>query len=134
LDGLTAPNRAQEKQDQNMKMARKTAVCLSAIITTLVSGCTVTMTPNGVVATGPEPVVVVAPETYVWDGVEYVGFYNGQYMYLNGGGVWVVCDEARLARFHGWERGHPDWRREAIHYDRGHRPDPRRAPRPEDRR
>jgi hypothetical protein len=118
----------------NMKMAKKTTVCLSAMAAALISGCTVTMTPNGVVATGPEPVVVVAPETYVWDGYEYVGEYNGQYMYLNPGGVWVVCDEVRLGRFHGWERGHPDWRRGAFRYDRAHRPDPRRGPRPEERR
>jgi hypothetical protein len=81
------------------------------------------MRPTGVVATGPEPVAVVAPGAYVWDGVEYVGEYNGQYMYLSGGGVWVVCDEMRLARFHGWEGGHPEWRRTAIHNDRARRPD-----------
>jgi hypothetical protein len=111
-----------------MKKTMQSKLGLSLLFTAMVSGCTVTWTPNAVVAVGPEPVVVVAPNAYVWDGVEYVGEYNGQYMYLNGGGAWVVCDEMRLARFHGWEGGHADWRREAIHYDRAHRPDPRRAP------
>jgi hypothetical protein len=111
-----------------MKRMMSSTVGLSVIITALVSGCTLSMTPVGVVATGPEPVVVMAPSAYVWDGFEYVGDYNGQYMYLNGGGVWVVCDEPRLARFHGWEGGHADWRRSAIRYDRSHRPDPRRGP------
>jgi hypothetical protein len=108
-----------------MKMTMKSTMGLSVIITALVSGCTISMRPTGVVAMGPEPVVVVAPAAYVWDGVEYVGEYDGQYVYLSGGGVWVVCDEMRLARFHGWEGGHPDWRRAAIHNDRAHRPDSR---------
>lgn len=109
-------------------MRIKSAVGLSIITTALVSGCTVSWTPNSVVVATPAPIVEVGPAGYVWDGVEYVGEYNGQYMYLNGGGVWVVCDEMRLARFHGWEGSHPDWRRAAIHNDRAHRPDPHRAP------
>jgi len=69
------------------------------------------------------PVVEVVPETYVWDGVEYVGVYNGQYMYFGPAGVWVVCDPFVLERFHGWEGVHPDWRREAIRNDGEHRLD-----------
>jgi hypothetical protein len=83
----------------------------------LVSGCTVTVTPNAAVV-APAPVVVAAPEYYVWDGVEYVGEYNGGYMYLNPGGVWVVCDPVVIERFHHWEGYHRDWRRTAIHNDR----------------
>ena len=48
-------------------------------------------------------------------------------MYMRGPGVWVECDEVRLARFHGWERGHPDWRRNAIHNDRDHRREERKV-------
>src|SRR5271170_5934103 len=107
-------------------MSVKTTVCLSVVVAALVSGCEVAVTPGGVVATGPAPVVEVAPPSYVWDGFEYVGEYNGGFMYLNAGGVWVTADPVILGRFHGWERGHPDWRRSAVHYDRGHRPDPRR--------
>jgi hypothetical protein len=92
---------------------------MTALMAALVSGCTVTVTPNAaVVAPPPPPVVVAAPEFYVWDGVEYVGEYNGSYMYLNAGGVWVVCDPVIVERFHRWEGFHPDWRRTAIHNDR----------------
>jgi hypothetical protein len=108
-----------------MKMTAKMTICLSAVITALVSGCQVSFTPPVVVATPVAPVVEVAPPSYVWDGVEFVGEYNGGYMCLNGAGVWVACDPVVLGRFHGWERGHPDWRRSAHAYDRGHRPNPR---------
>jgi hypothetical protein len=119
-----------------MKTTVKSKICLSVVMTALVSGCTVTVTPRGgemVVAPPPPPAVVVAPEFYVWDGVEFVGEVNGAYMYLNPGGVWVVCDGPRLERFHGWERYHADWRRTAIRYDRAHRPDPRSMRREEER-
>ena len=62
---------------------------------------------------------------YVWDGYEYVGG-GGQYMYWGPGGVWLACDPFRLERFHGWERGHPDWRQSAFgnerRYARGRAP------------
>lgn len=112
-----------------MKLIDARMVCLSAL-TALISGCTVTVTPDAAVVAPPPPVVVVAPDYYVWDGYEYVGEYNGRYMYLNPGGVWVVCDPVIVERFHRWEGGHPDWRRTAIHNDRFRRdhPEPRRAP------
>jgi hypothetical protein len=103
----------------------------------LVSGCVVE--PNGqvglqlpVISIAPPVVVapaivvdppvveapVMVPESYVWDGYEYVGFVGGQYFYLGPGNVWLVCEPFRLERFQGWERGHPDWRDHAIRNDR----------------
>jgi hypothetical protein len=100
---------------------------LAATGLVLVSGCVVE--PNGRVAFqplvvvapppvvyAPEPVVMV-PDDYVWDGYENVGFIGGQYYYLGAGNVWIVADPYRLDRFHGWERGHPDWRNHAIRND-----------------
>jgi len=69
----------------------------------------------------PEPVVegpVMVPDQYTWDGVEYVGLVGDQYFYLGPGNMWLVADPFRLDRFHGWERGHPDWREHATHNDR----------------
>lgn len=89
--------------------------CLLAIVAALATSCAVQFgTPTLEVAV-PVPVVEVGvPDAYVWDGVEYVGLVGGTYMYLGPGGTWLVCDEVRLGRFHGWERGHPDWHRNAI--------------------
>jgi hypothetical protein len=105
---------------------KHSTVYWSIALAALVPGCSISVTPMAP-APPPAAVVVAAPEAYVWDGVEFVGEYNGRFMYLNGGGVWIECDEVRLARFHGWERGHPDWRRNAIHNDRGHRRDERKV-------
>jgi hypothetical protein len=79
--------------------------------------------PPVVVETAPPvvyapPVVVGVPDSYTWDGYEYVGVVGDQYFYLGAGNVWLVCDPFRLDRFHGWERGHPDWRVHAIRNDR----------------
>ncbi len=63
--------------------------------------------------------VAVVPETYVWDGFEYVGVVGGGYVYLGPGGVWLACEPWRLERFHGWERGHPDWRGHPEHFGGG---------------
>jgi hypothetical protein len=57
------------------------------------------------------------PDTYVWDGVEYVGVVGGQYYYLGPGDIWLPFDAVRVARFHDWERVHADWRDHAIHND-----------------
>jgi len=72
-----------------------------------------------VVAPPPPPVVVETPvpDYYVWDGYEYVGVVGDQYYYLGPGNVWLVCEPFRLERFHGWERGHADWRAHATHND-----------------
>jgi hypothetical protein len=98
-----------------MEMKNSRIVCLLTIIAALASGCTVTVAPPVVDVAPPEAVVTVGvPDSYTWDGVEYVGVMGGQYMYLGPGGAWLVCDPFRLERFHGWERGHPDWRNHAI--------------------
>lgn len=61
----------------------------------------------------PEPVYYV-PDGYVWDGYEYVGVVGDQYFYLGAGNVWIACEPWRVERFHGWERGHSDWRGHVI--------------------
>jgi hypothetical protein len=130
------------------KMVRICSLSMAAAGLALLSGCAVDQ--NGRVVVGlptvvvappvyvaPEPVVVEAPvmvpETYVEVNGEYVGVVGDQYFYLGPGGVWLVCDAARLERFHGWEREHRDWREHAIRNDRfrrdahGHEA-PRHAP------
>lgn len=64
------------------------------------------------------PAVTVAPDSYVWDGSEYVGVVGGQYYYLGPGDVWLTMDGPRLARWHDWIHGHPDWHDHAIHNER----------------
>jgi hypothetical protein len=69
------------------------------------------------VVTVPAPAVTVevgVPDTYVWDGDEYVGVVGGAYFYLGPGDVWLPFDAVRVARFHDWERLHADWRDHAI--------------------
>jgi hypothetical protein len=103
----------------------------------MVAGCTVTVSPPvavvpapavvdvappPVVEDSPAPAVVVAPpapvvavpDSYVWDGVEFVGFVGPRFFYLGPGHVWLGCDPARLNRFHHWESYHPDWRQHTI--------------------
>jgi len=67
-----------------------------------------------VVQTPPPAEPVMVPEDYAWDGYEYVGLVGDQYYYLGAGNVWLVCEPFRLERFHGWERGHPDWHAHAV--------------------
>ena len=111
-----------------MKMMIKPRICFCAVITALVSGCQISVGPGPAPVVVTEPVVEVVPDAYVWDGVEYVGYYNGQYMYFGPAGVWVVCDAFVLDRFHGWERYHPDWREHAIRNDQEHRLDREHRP------
>jgi hypothetical protein len=90
----------------------------------LASGCVVRpdgRVEAGVEVTAPTPEVTVetaVPDDYVWDGYEYVGLVGDQYYYLGSGNVWIIADPFRLNRFHGWERGHPDWRTHAIRNER----------------
>ena len=99
----------------------------------LVSGCViepsgrvafqpfVVVAPQPVVYAAPPPVEVdpvMVPDSYVWDGYEYVGYIGNQYYYLGPGNIWLFCDPFRLERFHGWESGHGDWRSHAIRNDR----------------
>jgi hypothetical protein len=86
------------------------------------SGCVVQSDDRvGVgVAVETPPIVTVeatVPDDYVWDGYEYVGVVGDQYYYLGPDHVWLVADPIRLERFHGWERGHADWRSHAIRND-----------------
>jgi hypothetical protein len=105
----------------------KTALLLGiSSIALIFSGCVVR--PDGRVGIGVgvafQPVVVATPppvtvpDDYVWDGYEYVGLVGDQYYYLGPGDVWLIADPFRLDRFHGWERGHPDWHAHAIRNDR----------------
>jgi hypothetical protein len=121
------------KSDLPMKNKCLRVFVLSMAAVGFVSGCVVE--PNGRVAfqpfvvVAPQPMVVVAPppvevapamvpDSYVWDGYEYVGLVGDQYYYLGPGNVWLFCEPFRLERFHGWERGHADWRNHAIRNDR----------------
>jgi hypothetical protein len=105
---------------KSFKMRTKLQTVLMSLATGgLVTGCTITIQPNGAVAPQPaviveEPGPVMFPETYVWDGYEYVGVVGDRYFYLGPGNVWLVCEPFRLERFHGWERYHQDWREHAI--------------------
>jgi hypothetical protein len=127
--------RTKTRKNRTMKTKCLRACILSIAaggISVLVSGCVVE--PNGrlafqpFVVVAPQPVVVVAPapvveapvmipDSYVWDGVEYVGFVGDQYFYLGPGNFWLVCEPFRLERFHGWERDHRDWRDHATRND-----------------
>jgi hypothetical protein len=67
----------------------------------------------------PAPVVTVGvPDSYVWDGTEYVGVVGSQYFYLGPNNVWLTMDGPRLAHFHDYERAHADWRVHAIRNER----------------
>ena len=121
-----------------MKAQLKYVVPIAAVgiasMLTCVAGPTIIVTPPSVVVTAPvpapppvvvAPTVEVVPDTYTWDGDEYVGVVGDQYYYLGPGNAWVVMDAPRLARFHGWEHDHADWRDHAIRNVkyRNHAPD-----------
>jgi hypothetical protein len=98
-----------------MKIKNSSVVCLFATVAALAAGCAVEVAPPVAYVAPPQAVVEVGvPDSYVWDGVEFVGFVGGRYMYLGAGGGWLVCDSVRFDRFHAWEGGHPDWRRTAV--------------------
>jgi hypothetical protein len=115
-----------------IKFRRMGSLSMAAAGLALVSGCiveprgAVVFRPPAVVVpppvvVAPAPVVVepvMVPDSYVWDGYEYVGVVGGGYFYLGAGNVWLACEPFRLERFHGWERGHPDWRSHAVRNDR----------------
>lgn len=93
---------------------------LLAALTLIESGCYTPPPAVAVQVPAPPPptgYVTYAPDYYVWDGNEYMGVANGQYVYWTGG-VWVVAPPVIIGRFHGWARFHPDWRRRAIPYRR----------------
>jgi hypothetical protein len=120
-----------KKMNRKIKCFRVGILTMAAGGLALVSGCvvqpngqvglyvpTVEFAPAVVVAPAVEVEPVMIPEAYTWDGVEYVGLVGDQYYYLGAGNVWLVAGSDRLERFHGWERGHPDWRNHATRNDR----------------
>src|SRR5580704_8962581 len=112
--GIASYIRGHKKPNRTMNTNCLRVCFLSIVGGGLVSGCVVE--PNGEVAfqpfvvVAPAPVVVVSapvspvmvPDSYAWDGYEYVGLVGDQYFYLGSGNVWLVCDPFRLDRFHGW--------------------------------
>ncbi|HUC84165.1 MAG TPA: hypothetical protein VL970_03155 [Candidatus Acidoferrales bacterium] len=58
------------------------------------------------------------PDTYTWDGYEYVGVFGNQCYYLGPGNVWLPMVGTRLARFHTWEMDHHAWRMHATRNER----------------
>lgn len=61
------------------------------------------------------PPVTAVPNSYVWDGRNYVGMVGHQYFYLGPGNVWTIMDTpATLSYFQGWERAHPNWQAHAT--------------------
>jgi hypothetical protein len=117
------------------KKLRLFALAIAAGGLALLSGCVVgpdgrvvgvmpfvVVAPQSVVYAAPPPVVyagpVMVPDSYAWDGYEYVGLVGDQYYYLGPDNLWLFCDPFRLGRFHGWEGGHGDWRNHAIRNDR----------------
>jgi len=121
------------KKHRKIMKTKYSRACILSILTgglsLFVSGCAVEFQPP-VVAVGPpavevgppvvevEPAVVEVPDSYVWDGFEFVCFFGVAFFYLGPGDVWLGCDSVRLERFHHWEGFHPDWRDHAIHNDR----------------
>jgi hypothetical protein len=81
-------------------------------------GISISVPAPVVVVPAPAVTVEAVPDSYVWDGTEYVGVVGSQYYYLGPNNVWLTLDGPRVARFHDWERGHADWRTHAIHNDR----------------
>ena len=113
--------------NQTLKTSWSRAVLLSTAAGGLLilSGCVIRPygevgfeAPVVTVAPAVEVEPVMVPETYAWDGVEFVGLVGDQYFYLGPGNVWLVAGPDRLERFHGWERGHADWRSHATRNDR----------------
>lgn len=75
------------------------------------AGSTVVVTPTPPAAT----VAPVVPESYVWDGNEYVGVVGDNYYYLGPGNVWMTMDKQQMRRFEKWEHNHKDWRAHETH-------------------
>jgi hypothetical protein len=139
---------------KNAGVGEKVIACMINTPSTAVSPPTAAVQPPPAVmqpppAVAPQPVVVqqpvmvaepvMVPESYVWDGYEFVGFVGNQYFYLGAGNVWLVAEPFRLERFHGWERGHSDWRMHAIRNeqfrgDRNGHVQPRHEPRKDEPR
>jgi len=48
--------------------------------------------------------VATVPDTYIWDGDEYVGVVGSQYYYLGPGDVWLPFDAVRVVRFNDCQK------------------------------
>jgi hypothetical protein len=110
-----------QAQREGMKNVRKSTKIV-AWVTSLTGLATLTLMSGTVRAPAPvvtvrvpAPTITVAvPNAYVWDGFEFVGVVGTQCFYLGAGDYWLPCDSVRLARFHKWERAHPDWHAHVI--------------------
>jgi hypothetical protein len=139
---LTPPaDRMDNERSQKMKTHFKPIISITAMgfavalaYSSQAAGSTVVVTSPGIVVSQPVAATPV-PETYVWDGSEYVGVVNDQYYYLAPGNVWMVMDPPRFHRFQDWQKGHRDWREHAtrnVRYrnaEHGVRPQPMREDR-----
>ncbi|HEY1719406.1 MAG TPA: hypothetical protein VGH42_14095 [Verrucomicrobiae bacterium] len=106
-----------------MNATKKIAITmagLSSLATmTLIAGpiVTVQVPVPAVTVQVPAPAVTVeaaVPDSYVWDGTEFVGVVGSQYYYLGAGNAWLPFDSVRTSRFHDWEKVHADWRTHAT--------------------
>jgi hypothetical protein len=90
--------------------------------TWLLGGCAVR--PADDMSYAPVPQAVYArvnypsPDSYIWDGYEYVGVYDDTYYYLGPNDQWMRCEPWREHRFRDWEHSNPDWRNHARRNDR----------------
>jgi hypothetical protein len=94
-----------------MKIRYIRNLTLSTCCLVLLSGCVITP--------GSYPVQYGAdtqgwggyqPETYIWDGFEYIGIVGDQYVYLAPGNVWMIAEPYRMSRINRYRDSHPDWR------------------------
>lgn len=103
-----------------MKASFKSAISVTVIGVALTLANS-SQAAGTVVVTAPQIVVsppaagAAVPDSYVWDGSEYVGMVGDQYYYLGPGNVWMAMDPPRLHRFEGWAKQHPTWRNHATH-------------------
>lgn len=67
---------------------------------------------------GGTTVTVGVPDSYIWDGQAYVGYYGDQYYYLAPNNIWMPLEGDRRAHFIDWQRDHHDWYRHAIQNER----------------
>jgi hypothetical protein len=108
------------------KCLRVCTLSLAAGGLVLLSGCQLTVVEaRRTPVVQEEPLTVMIPETYVYDGVEYVGFVGERCYYLGPDHVWLVADRERLMRFRGYERVHPDWRTHATRNELYRKPPPK---------
>ena len=80
-----------------MNATKKFAIAMTGgfATLTLIAGpiVTIQVPVPAVTVQVPAPAVTVettVPDTYVWDGVEYVGVVGTQYYYLGDGNVWLL--------------------------------------------